>query len=119
MDIIGIDHNSISFFVAFAFLPDESEGSHQWALANLKGLFDILHPIQQPRPSVISTDCDQALRNAISSIFPETPILLCLWYANKNIQQHCKGKVYAEIRSKRERGVKPSLNSIKKKKKGC
>jgi hypothetical protein len=92
MDIIGVDHNSISFFVAFAFLPDESEGSYQWALANLKGLFDILHLIQQLQPSVISTDCDQALRNAISSIFPETPTLLCLWHANKNIQQHCKGK---------------------------
>jgi hypothetical protein len=92
IDIIGVDHNSISFFVAFAFLPDESEGSYQWALANLKGLFDLLHPIQQIRPSVISTDCDQVLRNAISVIFPEIPTLLCLWHANKNIQQHCKGK---------------------------
>jgi hypothetical protein len=92
MDIIGVDHNSISFFVAFAFLPDESEGSYQWALANLKGLFNLLHPTQQIRPSVISTDCDQALRNAISLIFPETPTLLCLWHANKNIQQHCKGR---------------------------
>jgi hypothetical protein len=26
IDIIGVDYNSISFFVAFAFLPDESEG---------------------------------------------------------------------------------------------
>ena len=92
MDIIGVDHNSISFFIAFAFLPDESEGLYQWAQANLKGLFDLLQPIQQVRPSVISTDCDQVLRNAISLIFPETPILLCLWHANKNIQQHCKGK---------------------------
>jgi hypothetical protein len=25
-------------------------------------------------------------------IFPESQTLLCLWHANKNIQQHCKGK---------------------------
>ena len=43
-------------------------------------------------PGSISTDCDQALRNAISTVFPESPTLLCLWHANKNIQQHCKGK---------------------------
>jgi hypothetical protein len=41
---------------------------------------------------MISTDCDQALRNAISVIFPEIPTLLCLWHTNKNIQQYCKGK---------------------------
>ena len=43
-------------------------------------------------PGSISTDCDQALRNAISTVFPESLTLLCLWHANKNIQQHCKGK---------------------------
>jgi MULE transposase domain len=92
MDIVGVDHNSNSFFIAFAFLPDQSEGSYQWALGNLKGLFDALHPTITIGPSAISTDCDQALRNAILSIFPESPTLLCLWHANKNIQQHCKGK---------------------------
>ena len=92
MDIIGVDHNSISFFIAFAFLPDQSEGSYRWALANLKGLFNLLHPLVGISPGAVSTDCDQALRNAISSIFPESATLLCLWHANKNVQQHCKGK---------------------------
>jgi hypothetical protein len=27
-----------------------------------------------------------------NTIFPESVTLLCLWHANKNIQQHCKGK---------------------------
>jgi len=43
-------------------------------------------------PGAISTDCDQALRNAISEIFPDSGTLLCLWHANKNVQQHCKAK---------------------------
>ena len=42
-------------------------------------------------PGVIATDCDQALRNAITIVFPESSALLCAWHANKNIQQHCKG----------------------------
>jgi hypothetical protein len=41
-------------------------------------------------PGAIATDCDQALRNALSIVFPESPALLCVWHANKNIQQHCK-----------------------------
>jgi hypothetical protein len=43
-------------------------------------------------PEAISTDCDQALRNTISKVFPGSVALLCLWHANKNVQQHCKAK---------------------------
>ena len=41
-------------------------------------------------PGTISTDCDQALRNAIRTEFSESSTVLCLWHVNKNIQQHCK-----------------------------
>jgi hypothetical protein len=43
-------------------------------------------------PEAISTDCDQALRNAILKVFPSSVGLLCIWHTNKNIQQHCKSK---------------------------
>jgi MULE transposase domain len=58
----------------------------------MKTIFDLIHPIIGLIPGSISTDCDSALRNAISTVFPESPTLLCLWHANKNIQQHCKRK---------------------------
>jgi hypothetical protein len=58
----------------------------------MKTIFNLIHPTFGLIPGSISTDCDQALRNAISAVFPESPTLLCLWHANKNIQQHCKGK---------------------------
>jgi transposase-like protein len=58
----------------------------------MKTVFDLIHPIIGLIPGSISTDCDSALRNAISTVFPESPTLLCLWHANKNIQQHCKRK---------------------------
>jgi hypothetical protein len=94
MDIIGVDHNNKSFFIAFAFafLPDQTEDSYRWALAQMKTILDLIYPIIGLIPGSISTDCDSALRNAISTVFPESVTLLCLWHANKNIQQHCKGK---------------------------
>jgi hypothetical protein len=77
-------------------LPDETEESYKWALTETKDLYrrvsESLPTLTRLRPRVISTDCDQALRNAIIAVFPDTPLLLCLWHANKNIQQHCKHK---------------------------
>ena len=75
--IIGVDHNNKSFFIAFAFLPDESEGLYSWALAKIKALYSLIHPTIGLIPGTISTDCDQALRNAIATIFPESGTLLC------------------------------------------
>ena len=40
----------------------------------------------------ISIDCNQALRNAILTVFPESSTLLYIWHTNKKIQQHYKGK---------------------------
>ena len=58
----------------------------------IKELFSKLNtPIIIVRPSAIAIDCDQALRNAITIVFPESSVLLCAWHVNKNIQQHCKG----------------------------
>jgi hypothetical protein len=90
--ILGVDYNNKSFFVAFAFLLDESELSYQWALTQIKGLYTLIQPTIALALEAISTDCDQALRNAISKVFPYSTTLLYLWHANKNIQQHCKGK---------------------------
>jgi hypothetical protein len=71
-------------------MPNQLEDTYKWALQHLKELYNQIQ--LNASPSAISTDCDQALRNALSSIFPESPALLCLWHTNKNIQQHCKGK---------------------------
>jgi hypothetical protein len=62
-----------------------------------KGLFEFISPTIGVLPSSISTDCDQAVQNAISTVFAESPTLLCFWHANKDIQQHCRPK-FVEIR---------------------
>jgi hypothetical protein len=61
-------------------------------LTEIKGLYNVIQPTIGLIPEAISTDCDQALRNALLAIFPESPALLCMWHANKNVQQHCKAK---------------------------
>jgi hypothetical protein len=92
LTFIGIDHNNRSFFIAFAFLPDQTEESYKWALEHTKELYNRLQTTICISPSVISTDCDQALRNALSGVFPESRALLCLSHANKNIRQHYEPK---------------------------
>ena len=88
---IGIDNNSKSFYICFAFLLNQKEDSYTWAIGCIKELFTKLNtPTIIIGPSAIAIDCDQALRNALSIVFPESPALLCAWHANKNIQQHCK-----------------------------
>jgi hypothetical protein len=78
--------------VSFAFLFDQTQESYEWALGHIKTLYNSLITTIIIRPTAIVTDCDQALRNALSVIFPDTPTLLCMWHTNKNIQQHCKAK---------------------------
>ena len=41
-------------------------------------------------PTVIITDCELALMNAIESIFPVSSHLLCRWHIGKNILTKCK-----------------------------
>src|SRR6202021_3953553 len=90
---IGIDNNNKSFFISFAFLPDQTRESYKWALFQNKELYCQLNTLTIiVGPRAISTDCDQAFRNAITQVFPESSALLCAWHANKDVQQHCRPK---------------------------
>ena len=60
---IGINNTGSTFFIFFAFLSDELEDSYEWALVQVKELFNSLKvPTIITSPGAISTDCDQALR---------------------------------------------------------
>jgi hypothetical protein len=67
--IIGVDHNNVSYFIAFNFVPDQSMGTYTWLLAKLKDLFTLIVPLAAFDPGAIKFCCDQAFRNAISTIF--------------------------------------------------
>ncbi|KAG2195514.1 hypothetical protein INT47_002710, partial [Mucor saturninus] len=68
-----------TFAVAAAFVNSETEGTYQWILEELR---EAVWPTETSfkLPSVIVTDNEQALRNAIETVFPESQHLLCSWH---------------------------------------
>jgi hypothetical protein len=87
LDILGVDGLDQGFTIGVAFLNAETEGDYNWAISHLRSLF-------QPSiwPSVIVTDCDEALMHAVESKFPlaRTKMLLCFWHAAMNVVTNCK-----------------------------
>lgn len=68
-----------TFAVAAGFVNNEKEETYTWILEELR---DAVWPKETnyKLPSVIVTDNEQALRNAIESVFPESQHLLCSWH---------------------------------------
>ncbi|PIA25192.1 hypothetical protein AQUCO_12300023v1 [Aquilegia coerulea] len=75
-----------TFAIAFAFLQSEKEDSFVWALENLKNVFES----KASSVSVIVTDRDLALMNAIPKVFPGVTHLLCRFHIMKNVQAKSK-----------------------------
>jgi hypothetical protein len=84
LDMIGVDSCQRSFCIAFAFLSGESEEDYSWALQQLKSLY------QHELPSIVLTDRWLAAMNAVTTWFPSSQALLCLWHVNKAVLQHCQ-----------------------------
>ncbi|KAG5541196.1 hypothetical protein RHGRI_021152 [Rhododendron griersonianum] len=85
LDIIGVSSFNSSFYSCFAFLEKEGEGDYIWALHNFS---KILGPTCHP--SVIVSERELALMNAVKVVFPSTTNLLCVWHIEKNILANCK-----------------------------
>lgn len=68
-----------TFAIAAAFVNSETEESYTWILQELR---EAVWPLNTnyTLPSVFVTDNEQALRNAISTVFPESQHLLCTWH---------------------------------------
>ena len=70
-----------TFSIGFCFLPDENEITYQWAVSELqKAVYG-----DRFTPTIIVTDNDASLRNALLTTWPSIPALLCRWYMNKNV----------------------------------
>ncbi len=87
LDIIGCTALNTTFYVGFCFMSQEKEEDYIWVLQNLRNLYIGLG-IEPPK--VILTDCEKALMNAITNVWPNTQGLLCLWHVNKGIFAHCR-----------------------------
>ncbi|XP_021770208.1 protein FAR1-RELATED SEQUENCE 5-like isoform X3 [Chenopodium quinoa] len=85
LDIVGVTSFNTSFFCGFAFLFKEEESDYVWALQKFGKILGY-----DKQPSVIVTDRELALMNAIKVVFPNTCNLLCVWHIEKNILAKCK-----------------------------
>ncbi|KAL5704010.1 hypothetical protein ACHQM5_022490 [Ranunculus cassubicifolius] len=84
LDVIGVSSFNTSFYSCFGFLSKEEEEDYIWALMMFKKV------LGTHEPTVIVSDRELALMNAIRVVFPRTTNLLCTWHVEKNISANCK-----------------------------
>lgn len=79
---VAAQHNADrlqTFAIAGAFVNSETEATYTWIMEELQ---EAVWPTNEnyALPSVFVTDNEQALRNAIESVFPRSQHLLCSWH---------------------------------------
>lgn len=77
--------------IAFGLVDNEREDGFAWLLRQLDGLRHQL-PGPTPTPLVVITDFEQALKNAISTVWPTAKQQLCVFHVNKNVTANMKKK---------------------------
>ena len=90
LEVVGVTSTGLTFSAAFVLMAIERQNNFIWALQRLKGLFlrrDVY-------PTVIVSDRDLALMNAVEVVFPEACNLLCKFHINKNVKAKCKMLVH-------------------------
>ncbi|KAG5535845.1 hypothetical protein RHGRI_023570 [Rhododendron griersonianum] len=85
LQIVGVTSTEMTFCAAFAFMECEKMENYTWVLEKLKGMMD-----PNALPSVIITDRELALMNAITNVFPHATNLLCRWHIGKNVLAKCR-----------------------------
>ncbi|XP_028091421.1 PKS-NRPS hybrid synthetase CHGG_01239-like [Camellia sinensis] len=85
LEIVGVTSTEMTFFIAFAYLQYERVDNYAWVLATLRDVMDGFVV-----PTVIVTDRELALMNAMQKIFPSARHLLCRWHISKNVLTKCK-----------------------------
>ena len=85
LDVVGVSSFNTSFYSCFAFIQKEGEEDYVWALTMFRDILSV-----ENYPSVIVSDRELALMNAIRIVFPRTMNLLCIWHIEKNVLRNCK-----------------------------
>jgi hypothetical protein len=79
LHILGCTNLQTFFSAGFCFIRNETELDYRWAVSNF------LQKTGAPEPNVVITDHEIALKQALSSLLPGVPQLLCVWHINKNV----------------------------------
>ncbi|CAG8857362.1 14645_t:CDS:1, partial [Gigaspora margarita] len=77
-----------SFQIAIAWMEDETEASYTWFLQTL---CTEIYNTYSCLPDIFMSNRDQALRNALSKVFPESNKMLCVWHIlEQNLKANCR-----------------------------
>lgn len=82
MHIISMSPTNKTFTVGLAFLDGETTEEYIWGLQSLGNLMGNL-----PTEVVITDQCD-ALRNALTIVYPQWRQQLCVWHIGENLNQN-------------------------------
>jgi MULE transposase domain len=82
--------------VGLCFLSGESEEDYDWVIKALQKFLE-RHRIQPP--SLVITDRDLALMNALEENLKDTEFLLCRWHLNKDMLAYARTHVHRQIRN--------------------
>jgi hypothetical protein len=95
-DLVGVTATNNSFIIGQAFLSAETTEDYIWVLEWLHNYYS---KAQLPAPRSISTDKAGGLANAVESVFPGVPHLLCIWHVNNDVEAYCRKLWKKEIDS--------------------
>ena len=84
LHIVGATSMNRIFDVGFCMMPDELEGTYQWAVNCLKELYNII----KRSPRIFITDNEAALKSCLHRTFEGVPQRACLWHLLNNVE--CK-----------------------------
>lgn len=78
---------NITFYVAFAFIFDETFAIYEWIFEQFLKFY--LH-LNFSNFIFFDTDCEMSLINEIITVFSDANYALYLWHVNKNVLKNCK-----------------------------
>ena len=87
LNIVAVTGENTSIQLGVCFLRGETEEHYLWALRQIK---DLQTDNKIPAPTAFFHDQDVALVNALETVFPGIPTLLCSWHVRKNVGKNAK-----------------------------
>jgi MULE transposase domain len=85
LHFMGVTCLDTSFSSAFCFMAAENESMYRHAIVDFKRLV-----IGDAQVEAILTDDEDALKSALTAIFPAVPQLLCFWHVEKRVLTKAK-----------------------------
>jgi hypothetical protein len=107
--VTGVTDQKSVANLAFGLINGEKEQDFQWLLQQLE-TFRI--SLDLPIPSIVITDQDNALKNALLSLWPQTQQQLCVYHINANVKAHAYAKWHRQIDNEADDNLNLFLNDI-------